>query len=345
MASPVYVHDNGFYSMGDEFGLIGQTIKTGGGEHGTEAWAYMYGNLLWGAGTGITRMQLLRLQTRGNTFCGTQRFRGHEISPFAKSEDDTFGVEIAEKDLPVKWPARPAGFQIDRARFSGIQVAKGQAAPANVRVTATGGARDVPFAIAKCDVSDWFDVAPAKGVIPAGGKVTFTVTFRPERMADRHDYRGAFLVRTPEGLSRPVSLYAETDFVPPYKAAREGDFALYAEGLREGDFKTFDRKKETAFTFDVPKAGRYYLMVRARGNGRDRLRVAVDGDKAEESIQQTKPYPTWTMLTPGHKFGDMTCHWDFQPGPHTVRIRATAYGKLQYDGLVLTDNPGSFEPR
>jgi len=71
----------------------------------------------------------------------------------------------------------------------------------------------------------------------------------------------------------------------------------------------------------------------------------VDDAKAEESIQQTKPYPTWTMLTPGHKFGDMTCHWDLQPGPHTVRIRTTSYGKLQYDGLVLTDNPGSFEPR
>ena len=345
MVSPVYVHDNGFYSMGDEFGLSGQTIKTGGGDHGAEAWAYMYGNLLWGAGTGITRMQLLRLQTRGNTFCGTQKIRGREISPFATSVDDTFGAEIAEKDLPVKWPARPAGFQLDRARFSDIQVAKGQATPANVHVTATGGARDVPFAIAKCDVFDWFDVAPAKGVIPAGGQVTFTVTFRPERMADRHDYRGAFLVRTPEGLSRPVSLYAETDFVPPYKAAREGDFALYADGLCEGDFKTFDRKKETAFTFDVPKAGRYYLMVHAKGEGRDRLRVAVDGEQAAESIQQTKPYPTWTMLTPGHKFGDMTCHWDLQPGPHTVRIRATAYGKLQFDGLVLTDNPGSFEPR
>jgi hypothetical protein len=175
--------------------------------------------------------------------------------------------------------------------------------------------------------------------------MTFTVTFRPDRMADRHDYRGAFLIRTPEGLSRPVSLYAETDFVPPYKAEREGDFALYADGLREGDFKSFDRKKETAFTFDVPKAGRYYLMIHAKGVGRDRLRVAVDGDKAAESIQQTKPYPTWTMLTPGHKFGDMTCHWDFQPGPHTVRVRATSYGKLQYDGLVLTDSPGSFEPR
>ncbi len=40
----------------------------------------------------------------------------------------------------------------------------------------------------------------------------------------------------------------------------------------------------------------------------------------------------------------MTCHWDFQPGPHTVRIRATR-NELKYDGLVLTDNPGSFEPR
>ena len=342
MVSPVYLDNNGFYSMCEEFGGAGQTIKTGGGAHGEEAYAFITRNLLWGSGCGIIWMELLRSQQRDNVFCGGQKICSPERSKLSASAGDRFSVEMAEADLPTDLPVRPLGFTLDRARFSGIKVAKGVAAPKALTVKAKGGKEATRFRIAKCEVFDWFDVQPAEGTIPANGELTFTVTFRPERMNDRHDYRGAFIVRTPEGLSRPVSLYAETDFVPPYRAEKPGDFALYADGLKEGTFETFSRKTDRTFAFDVPKDGRYYFMVHSKDFGK--LSVAVDGDKPDVSKQQNKSYPTWTMLTPGHAFGNMCRHYDLKAGRHTVTIRSTA-GSLQYDGLVLTDNPLSFEPR
>ena len=342
MVSPVYLDNNGFYSMCEEFGGAGQTIKTGGGAHGDEARAYISRNLLWGAGMGIIWMELLEARQTDNVFCGGQAICSPERSAKSVSTGDRFKVEMDEKSLPTDLPVRPLGFTLDRARFSGIRVEKGVAAPKAVIVKAKGGAKDVGFRIAKCEVFDWFDVQPAEGTVPANGELTLTVTFRPERMNDRHDYRGAFVVRTPEGLSRPVSLYAETDFVPPYRAEKPGDFALYADGPKEGSFATFDRKTAKTFAFDVPKDGRYYFMIHSKDVGR--LSVAVDGEKPGVSKQQNKPYPTWTMLTPGHSFGDMCRFYDLKAGRHTVSIRNDS-GSVKYDGLVLTDNPLSFEPR
>lgn len=342
MVSPVYLDNNGFYSMCEEFGSAGQTIKTGGGAHGEEAYAFITRNLLWGEGCGIIWMELLRAQQWDNVFCGAQRICSPERSALSVSTNDRFKVVMDEKSLPTDLPVRPLGFTLDRARFSGIRVEKGIVSPKAVVVKAKGGAKDTNFRIAKCETFDWFDVQPAEGTVPARGELTFTVTFLTERMNDRHDYRGAFIVRTPEGLSRPVSIYAETDFAPPYRAEKDGDFALYVDGLKEGAFATFDGKTAKTFAFDVPKDGRYYFMIHSKGRGK--LSVAVDDAKPDVSKQQNKEYPTWTMLTPGNSFGNMCRHYDFKAGRHTVTIRNDS-GSLKYDGLVLTDDPQSFEPR
>ena len=342
MVSPVYVYNNGFYSMCEEFGKGGQTIKTGGGAHGEEATAYINDNIFWGAGSGITWMELLRAHQMNNLFCGSQSILKRERSPHSTSEGDRFKVDLKEEDLPTTLPVRPAGFLLDRARFSGIRVAKGIASPATVSVTAKGGATETKFRIAKCEVFDWFEVSPAEGVIPANGELTFTVTFRPERMNDRHDYRGAFIVRTPEGLSRGVSIYAETDFVPPYHAEKKGDVAVYAPEAKEGQFMKTTKKNPVTFTFDVAKEGRYYFMIHSKGWGK--FAVAVDGEKQGVSKQQNRDYPTWTMLTPGRDFGNMCRHYDLKPGQHTVTLTPDK-GSPEFDGAVLTDNPWSFEPR
>ena len=343
MVSPVYLVQNGFYSMCDEFGGGAQTLKSGGGAHGEEATAFISRNLLWGKGMGIIWMGLLRAYQKGNVFCGDQKIHHRECSPLSVSEGDRFGVEMDEKDLPTDLPVRPLDFTLDHARFSGIKVARGAASPQSVTVVAKGGKRAVAFSIAKCDVFDWFDVTPSAGRIPANGKLSLKVSFKPEKMKDRRHYRGAFVVRTPDGLSRPVSLYAETDFVPPYRAEKPGDFALYADGLSEGVFETFDREKGRTFSFDIPKDGRYYFMIHSKVRGR--LTVAVDEDKPESSRQQNWDHPVWTMLTPGRDFGNMCRHYDLKAGRHTVTISAGVGAKVQYDGLVVTDNPLSFEPR
>lgn len=51
-----------------------------------------------------------------------------------------------------------------------------------------------------------------------------------------------------------------------------------------------------------------------------------------------------TMIAPGMEFGDMICPFDFKAGRHTLGISAK-WGEFRYDGIVLTDSPGSFEPR
>ena len=343
MMGPSYVHDNLFSGMGDEFGSGGQTIKTGGGKHGPEAVVFADRNTLWGGGSGVTMMDTLRAVLRGNVFCGGQRIRHMEVSPFSVDEGNRFDVEIPEGELDTAYPWRPIPFTLDRARFSAIRVAGGKVEPATVCVTIRGGAKPAGFQIAKNGDFDWFDVVPSQGKVPANGELQLTVTFRPEKMRDRRHYRGAFLVRTLPGLSRPVTLYATTDFVPPYRADKPGDIAVYHPAFQEGMWTPLcDGDGCGEFEFDVPKDGRYYFMVRSRGTLR--LKVAVDDDAPEVSRQQNADHPTWTMLTPGRGFGNMCRHYDLTKGRHVVKIWRDS-GEPVAEGLVLTDNPLSFEPR
>lgn len=343
MVSPSYCYRNAFYGMCDEFGLSGQTVKTGGGAHGPDARLYLENNLFWGNGSGVTMMEALTSICRRNTFCGKQAIRDMECSPRSTDENNEFGCEIAEERLDGSVPVRPLRFVLDRARYSGFKVAKGAVSPQSITVTAKGGKRSCAFRIEKNDDFDWIDVSPASGVVPANGKLALTVRVRPERMTSRRHYRGVFLVRSAHGLSRPFSLYAETDFVPPYHAAKPGEFASYLpDGGKEGEFSELTTKTR-AFAFDVPKDGRYYLMV--HGKGRCQLSVSVDGAEPKESKQQGySDYPTWTMLAPGKKFGNMCCPYDFKAGRHVLKM-STASGKFPFDGIVVTDSPGSFEPR
>ena len=50
------------------------------------------------------------------------------------------------------------------------------------------------------------------------------------------------------------------------------------------------------------------------------------------------------MLAPGMDFGNMCRPYDFKAGRHVLKMSA-AQGPFPFDGIVLTDSPGSFEPR
>ena len=343
MRGPSYVCDNLFSGMGGEFGESGQTLKTGGGEHGPDAVVVADRNTFWGKGGGVTMMDTLLVILRGNVFCGGQAIKNPERSPSSISEGNRFEVELPEEELDPAYPRRPVPFTLDRARISGITVANGKAEPESVRVMVRGGAEPSDFTIAKNNDFDWFEVVPLKGTVPADGELELKVKFNAEKMRDRRHYRGAFLVRTETGLSRPVSLYAETDFVPPYRAEKEGDVAIFHPAFKEGEWTPLsDDDGCGEFAFDIPADGRYYFMVRSKGWLK--LKVAVDDDAPAVSRQQNAGHPTWTMLAPGKVFGDMCRHYDLRKGRHVVKIWKEA-GNPVAEGLVLTDNPLSFEPR
>ncbi len=351
MATPSYLHHNVFSGMGDEFGEAGQTIKTSSFDlHGTAPWCWIATNLFWGTGTGLALHgsdNTARYNVVGNSFCKRQGVWAIAEGATVVVADNVQDDETSEAELPTTCPWRPVGFLLDRARFSGITVLDDRSCPAQVEFTATStGDTDVRFAVKKNHGLDWFDVSPAEGTIPAGGKVGFTVAFHPEKMKNRRHWRGAFLVRTPEGLSRPVSLYAErTDWVPPFRCERPGKVAVYAD-VPEGGIRIAPGDEARTFAFEVPKAGRYYFMVRARGTHGSTYFAGVDGGELSSAILQGNPdYPTWSCAAPGSGlWGGRIGFSDLQSGHHTLTVKARNLA-FEIEGAVLTDDPGAFEPR
>ena len=114
-------------------------------------------------------------------------------------------------DIPREWttnyPVRDLPFILDTGVIKGVQVTGPAATPAAVTFTAEASL-DQPFRIRQNFDADWFTVSPAAGLLKKGAN-RFTVTFIPGKMQDRRFWRSAFLVQTPEGLSRGVSIFAE----------------------------------------------------------------------------------------------------------------------------------------
>ena len=97
---------------------------------------------------------------------------------------------------------------------------------------------------------------------------------------------------------------------------------------------------------NVPKDGRYYFMLHGKLIGRPEIFAAVNNDKFELSKQQfNRNFTSWTMVTPGRRFGNMCRHYDLKKGVHILKLSAETKDSVVIDGIVLTDNPEPFEPR
>lgn len=414
MVSPVYVFENLFSGMCEEFGAGGQTIKTGGGAHGPGAIAFIYNNTFIDRGIGIMMMDTLRSVMKNNVMSGNNKInsldkaqasyfeansienpgrnkilKGMEVknSKFVAAKTGNFrpvdtGAAVAIPNIlpnggvrgayqvsgSPSLPYRPVPFDLDATRFTNIVVKNGKATPGELRVTCTVGGKNfkAPYSIRKNFDSDWFTVTPSKGVMKSGDKIVFTVKLLPEKMNKRHDYRGAFLVRLNNGFSRAVSLYAKTDFVQPFKLEKKGDKVYYIDAFKPSKLssgaklktkadpkgvngKTIVADSNTCYEYkvNIPADGRYYFMIRGY-NPKSRtpsISVAVDNDGMETSRQQVKDYMSWTMFTPGRGFGNMCRHYDLKKGEHKIRFELQEGSQFFFDGLLVTTNPGSFEPK
>ena len=178
-------------------------------------------------------------------------------------------------------------------------------------------------------------------------------------------------MRLNNGFSRPVTVSASTDIVEPFKRELPGDTAVYINAFKpdkvydarksskkrvlkiledpaavNGKFVVLNSKRIYEYKVNVPKDGRYYFMLHGKLNGRPEIYAAVNNDKLEVSKQQFKSaYTSWTMVTPGRRFGNMCRHYDLKAGTNTIKLRGMEKDAVMFDGIVLTDNPEPFEPR
>ncbi|MBO4476393.1 MAG: glycoside hydrolase family 88 protein [Bacteroidales bacterium] len=362
MMSPSFIYDNVFSGLGDEFNRKGMNIKTGSGAHGPQARSYITDNYFGPQGGGIGFMNTLELHVHNNIIDKSTNFASRDSSPQSVTTDNVMNLTLDEKDLPEMYPMRPCPFVLSRQRFTNPKY------EFDVTVKPLPELKDsIHFVIRQNYECDWFEVTPSSGYVKAGEELTLHVKLLEDKMQDRRYYRGAFLVRTPEGLSRPCTIYKETKFLPPFKAEKEGDVAVYLDAFNPTsgipdvvDEKTSPSGKAVRMTkgnentleweFTVPKDGRYYILLHGSGRPFPDVMASVDGSEFKKSEHQTNTnFMIWTILAPGGNFNLRIAYYDLDASKkHTLRLQPGPNKNtkiLMLDGIVVTDNPEAFEPR
>ena len=317
--------------------------------------------------TGIDRFETV-LQNKEYGLYAPVKVQNAAVIPNFCEGNAVRGAIAKNSNTPL--PYRPIPVVLDRTRIAGVSVKNGAAAPSQVKITATVGGKNFKsaFSIRKNDVFDWFEVTPAKGMLKSGDKVTFTVKFKPEKMNERRVYRGAFSLRLANGFSRVVAVYADTDFVQPFKLDKKGETAIYIDPVpakavrikkgtpstvtprenplgKDGKVVTTSTRSIYEYTFNIPKDGRYFVMIHGFSPVRSAsIMAAVDNDKMLQANLQVRKHMTWMPIAAGTGYGDKNRHYDLKKGTHKLRIQA-GRNQFFFDGIVVTDSPGSFEQR
>jgi len=291
--------------------------------------------------------------------------RGEDLANFSGGDPGRVDIGAIARGSGRILPVRPMAVQLDRHQLQFTAGETAAAASKNVTATVQGPGFSSPYRIAQNEAFDWFAVSPAAGTLESGRPETFTVTLRPDRMAGRALFRGVFLVRLASGLSRPVMVYAATAYQQAVKPAREGVWTQFLEAESPAGGGPYEvitdpgasggrglllsgpaKENPVEYRFTVPRPGRYYVLLRVRGEApvgqHDSVHFAVDAG-AQESAQ-LRVAATWSWcLAAQNRSMSLICLQSFEltAGDHVVKLSPRE--SVSIDLVALTDNPGAFE--
>lgn len=232
------------------------------------------------------------------------------------------------------------------------------------------------FSIVKTDVADWIEVTPSKGILQTGQSITFNVKLNRRKMRGRRNWRGAFLIRFADGLSRPVAVYASgvgsdakaeakklNAFVTFVEAENPVNANTYpvidhpqANGKKAVNFNKLnpsappkDPKQVNCYEFSVPKDGYYTIALRMRADGdygmHDTFYASIDSEKLAKHTLAQHIGNEWAWCVPSGLKKNPLMSGSFaycylKKGKHTFRIAPRE--QLYFDTLGVTDNSEIF---
>ncbi len=265
------------------------------------------------------------------------------------------GGVLPERPIPVYLDRYQLGFAADEVQAGGSH---------SVVATVKGPGFSSAYKIAQNDAFDWFTVTPAQGVLQSGQTARFTVSVIPDRMKTQKVYRGAFLIRLANGYSRPVTVYARTDYVPPMKPASGGDFVAYLEAETPSGGAAYEvvaddgasgakcvlvagggDRQPAQYRFTVPADGSYVVLMRVRSQepvgSHDALRFCLDDQPSDEATVRSSTSWVWSMVAHNRQ-QRLTCLQPFKlkAGEHVLKL--TPRESLYLDLIAVTTNPGRF---
>ncbi|MHC4403024.1 MAG: right-handed parallel beta-helix repeat-containing protein [Planctomycetota bacterium] len=291
--------------------------------------------------------------------------RGVAIANFATAEKGRVDMGAIPFDSGLVLPVRPIPVSLDRYQLVFSPAASAAARSRPVTATVNGEGFSSEYGIAQNDAFDWFNVSPHSGTLESGQKVTFTVTLVPDKMQNRSIFRGAFLIRLANGYSRPVMVYVETDVVPAVKPSREGVFVEYIEAetpfgtqaqasvqdaLASGgacSVLSGDTSKGTAeYRFAVPKAGKYFVLMRIRSDepvgAHDSVRFALDDGSLDDACLLSATSWGWSLVAHNRKQRLSRLQaFELSAGEHVLKLAPRE--SIYVDMIAVTDNPAMFD--
>ena len=218
------------------------------------------------------------------------------------------------------------------------------ALPAQVNFNAIGGTdvvtlrlpanapSPVTFHIRQNTVFDWFAVTPDHGALSPGESLQLTITADPAKLTGRPVFRGAFLVRTPDGLSRPVTVYAKGVYSVEKRPEAAGPNTVYINATDGA----------TGTQINIPKEGDYSLLVRVSNRipsrGSPRFDIAINGLADTAAVYSNYQ---WNIGK-----GDERVVWLYalgrlKAGSHNLSVK-TANTDMRIVEYIVSDNPAAF---
>ena len=270
---------------------------------------------------------------------------GCAIPNFQEKADTALGAFPEENSPDLPWRPIPVSVNRSQIRFH----FPGKTAPETLILKAEGAFHS-GFRIRKNEGVDWFSVTPEQGTIRAGEELAFTIKLHPEKMPRAKRYKDAFLIRMPDGFSRPVMVYADMRESGELRAKEKGVFLSIDAGELENakDYPSEsggairidarDGAKPLIWNFDVPEDGIYYFFAHFHTTGiqLNLFDFSVDGDKAAPLARQMLggdyQIPAWKHIfridRPRDKYFEF---FRLKKGRHELKImpgRPVTLGKL-----------------
>jgi len=214
---------------------------------------------------------------------------GTRVPNFQEKAGGDLGA-FPEPDSP-DLPYRPISVFLSRSQID--FEFPGKTVPQRLTLRAEKGFHS-EFKVRKDERVDWFSVSPSEGVVRDGKEIVFTVTLHPEKMSRAKRYKDAFLIRMPDGFSRPVMVYADMRESKELHAKEQGvlletaadamrNAGAYEKGSLPGSLKLPPGSvdKPLIWEFEIPEDGIYYFFGAFHTSGlmRNLFEFSVDGDK------------------------------------------------------------------
>ncbi len=264
------------------------------------------------------------------------------------------------------FPVRPLPFNVSTSELNFKDLNSNQ----TVTMAVDKKAAPVKFNIRINSAIKWLKVTPASGTVKPGEKLTFTVSIDKAEAKKFRFLRGAFLIRTPSGLSRPVSVYAVgipenitrpqvadgkfVSFIEPDVPNSGATFAKVKDELADNklclDFSTQKDDngkyiiKPAVYHFEVPEDGFYNILFRVKAifprKTHDSIFAAVDGDPLRNCSLMTVIDGKWKyqMLK---RPGQLPLGFMLKKGKHTLTLAPREATYL--DLIAVTNDPAVFE--